>query len=108
MQLNTIEDIIANPASANLWELGMADFGINTRTAGHLFEIMATPKGDTLAVFMARLDLWCNPHPLPPWDDEQAQFAYYRDTWRPAHANAKRFAVVYGQALGVVPTGVSK
>lgn len=103
MQLNTVEEIMANPASKKLCEAMMDDFGINTRTAEHLFDIMETEHGDILAVSLARLDLWCNPHPIPPADEESSLFAYYRDTWRPAHANAQRFAWAYGQALIAVP-----
>jgi len=103
MQLNTIEEIMANPASKALFELGMDDFGINNRTAEHLFGIIATIQGDHMAVFLARLDLWCNPHPIPFADEEELLFAYYRDTWRPAHADRHRFALRYAQALPVVP-----
>jgi len=104
MQLNTIEDIMANPASKKLWELGMDDFGINTRTAEHLFGIIGHPEGDTMAVFLARLDLWCNPHPIPFADEEALLFAYYKDTWRPAHADRHRFALRYAETLPVIPS----
>lgn len=103
MQLNTIHEIMANPASKKLWELGMDDFGINTRTAEHLFEIIAHQEGDVMAVFLARLDLWCNPHPIPFADEESLLFDYYRDTWRPGKPSAKRFSRAYGLALSAVP-----
>jgi len=103
MQLNTIEEIMVNPASRAIFELGMDDFGINTRTAEHLFEIIAHPAGDVMAVFLARLDLWCNPNTIPFADEEALLFAYYRDTWRPLRADARRFSWAYGQALSIVP-----
>lgn len=104
IQENTINDIIENPASAELFVAGMDDFGMNVRTAKHLFDIMAEPKGDVLSVFLARLDLWCNPRPIPAHDLEGPLFQYYAETWRPAHANKKRWAVVFAEAIAVVPT----
>lgn len=103
MQLNTIELLMKNPASAKIFVAGMDDFGINTRTAEHLFEILRERRGDILAVFLARLDLWCNPKPIPFHDEEQALFEYYAETWRPRHANRRRWAEVYPQALAAVP-----
>lgn len=103
MQLNDIEDIMANPASAKIFELGMKEWGINNQTAEHLFGILATPEGDSMAVFLARLNLWCDPHPIPAADVEADMYAYYLDTWRPGAKNPKRFSWIYGQALSAVP-----
>ena len=102
-QLNNIEDIIANPASAEFFKLAMKEFGINTTTAEHIFDILATPEGDVLAAVMARLNLWCDPNPIPPADEQQSLWQCYLRTWRPGAPNLKRWEVVYGQALSAVP-----
>jgi hypothetical protein len=103
MQLNDIEDIMANTASADIFELGMKAWGVKTVTAEHLFELLTTQEGDSLSVFLARLNLWCNPNPLPAADDQQAQFEYYLNTWRPGAPVPSRWPSVYGQSLAVVP-----
>lgn len=102
MQLNAIEDIIANPASAGIFKLGMEEWGIEAQTPEHLFDLLTTPQGDSLSVFLARLLLWCNPKPIPFHDEEATLFQYYVETWRPGLPNAKRFAVVYAETLSVV------
>jgi hypothetical protein len=103
MQLNTIGEIIVNPASAEIFKAGMAFFKIEDATAHEVFAMLADEKADALAVFLARLDLFCNPKPFPHFDEEQAQFEYYANTWRPAHADRVRWARVYALALAAVP-----
>ena len=103
MQINDIEDIIANPETAALFELGMKAWGVKTITADHLFELLAVPEGDSLAVLLARLNLWANPDPLPPADDEQGLWEYYLQTWRPGAPVPSRWSGVYGQSLMTVP-----
>lgn len=103
MQQNDIEDIMANPASRAIFEQGMEEWGIKTPTAEHLFGILASAEGDSMAVFLARLNLWCDPHPIPAVDVEQEMYAYYLDTWRPGVKPPARFAWAYGQALIAVP-----
>lgn len=95
--------VIKNPASEHLFDLGMDDYGINTRTAEHLWDILATPEGMNLSVFLARLNLWCNPNPLPAFDEEGPMFQYYLDTWRPSLPSYTRWQHCYGLALSAVP-----
>lgn len=99
----TIPLIIANPASKELFTVGMDHFQIQDRSAPALFDLMADEAGDKVSVLFARLLLWCNPKPIPYEDEEQALFKYYRETWRPKHAVWARWPVVYGQAMMVVP-----
>lgn len=103
MQLDDIYDIMANPATKEIFGLGMESFGIETVTAEHLFDLIESPEGDVLAAFLARLNLYADPNPIPPADEEQSLFQYYLATWEPGAPNASRWASVYGQALSVVP-----
>ena len=103
MQENDIQDIMTNLVSEKLFVAGMDDFGINTRTAAHLWDILSTTAGESLSVFLARLNLWCDPRPIPAYDDQTALFEYYSATWRPARPNFKRWQMVYGLAMTAVP-----
>ena len=103
MQLNDIADIMANDATSGIFDLGMKAFGIKTQTAEHLFNLIETPEGDVLAAFLARLNLYADPKPIPPADIQQAMWEYYLATWRPGMENWKRWEGVYGQALSAVP-----
>lgn len=103
MQEDDIALIMKNPTSEKLFEAGMTDFGINTQTADHLWGILAMGGGESLSVFLARLNLWCNPHPIPPWDEERSLFQYYLDTWRPGVSSYTRWAKAYGQVIAIVP-----
>ncbi len=51
--------------------------------AVHAWSVMATERGDKLAVAFARLGLWLDPRDLPALDDEQAAFETYVRIWRP-------------------------
>ena len=101
--LNDIADIMANDATSGIFDLGMKAFGIKTQTAEHLFNLIETPEGDVLAAFLARLNLYADPKPIPPADIQQAMWEYYLATWRPGMENWKRWEGVYGQALSAVP-----
>ncbi|HKC47656.1 MAG TPA: hypothetical protein VKB63_08665 [Gemmatimonadales bacterium] len=45
--------------------------------------ILATPRGDDLAVIISRGLLWIDPAPLPKVGDAKVAWAYYLRTWRP-------------------------
>jgi len=51
--------------------------------APHAWGVMATERGDKLAVAFARLGLWLDPHSLPALADEQGAFDCYVRVWRP-------------------------
>ena len=48
-----------------------------------VWDVMARPDGDALAVCMARLLLFTDAAPLPPSADAAATWAYYQRNWRP-------------------------
>jgi hypothetical protein len=64
-----------------------------------------------LAVAMARLDLWCDPHPLPAIGDEEGAWDCYVRVWRPGAVAAggqsatdarQRWSYNYPAALAAV------
>jgi hypothetical protein len=54
---------------------------------------------DALAVGMARLLLYADPHPLPAVGDEQAAYETYTRCWRPGKPDRERWAIIYPQAV---------
>lgn len=122
MQANGIEDVLANPASAALAAACVERAGI-LDSAGAKFS--PGPRGyplgathpvavlvranflnfPTLQLQLARLMLWDNPHPLPPMDDSDANWAYYLETWRPGKPSRARWdGFAWLQACAIVPT----
>lgn len=102
MELTDISDIMENSATKAFLETGLDAFGIKTKTAEHLFEIITAPEGDTLAAFLARLNLWADPWPIPPYDDQDAQYEAYLRCWKPGTPRPNRWPGIYGQALATV------
>lgn len=90
----TCREILFNPATeAMATKVCMA---LNVVPSRSYDALMIYPN---LAVAFGRLDLWANPHPLPPYGNENAGYKYYLDTWRPGSPYRPRWAAVYPQAL---------
>lgn len=56
-------------------------------------------RDDVLAVAVARLLLWTDPHPLPAVGDEDEAWALYLRTWRPGRPHPHTWAGLYAQAV---------
>jgi hypothetical protein len=73
-----------------------------------IWDIMARPEGDNLAVCMARLLLFTDPAAIPPPSDGNATWDYYERNWRPGaprpQAWPNRLAAA-DQAVAAEPTG---
>ena len=52
-----------------------------------------------LQVAFARLDLWCDASPLPPYGDEMAAWQTYLRVWRPGKPSLERWTGNYLAAL---------
>ena len=52
-----------------------------------------------LQVALARLDIWCDPYPLPPYGDEGAAWRQYASIWRPGKPRPRAWPAVYAAAL---------
>lgn len=102
-QLNDIEDIIKNPATSLLFKMGTKAYLLGNVTAQQVFDLLAHPAGDFFSVFMARLNYWANPTPIPPYDETEGQYQYYLDTWRPGAPSRKRWEEVHSEAMQAVP-----
>lgn len=77
-----------------------------TPDPAHAWGVMATEKGDNLAVAFARLLLWTDPEPLPAIGDEKTAYDYYIRNWRPGRPGPDRWPVVYKQALQAVSNAI--
>lgn len=102
-QLNDIQDIIKNPATAALFEEGVAAYHLGQPTAEEVFELLEHEAADFFGVFMARLNYWANPHPISPADETVSQYRYYLDTWRPGAPSLARWELRHAEAMQVVP-----
>jgi hypothetical protein len=108
----TCSDVLENPETAEMaWEVCQALSSVPPTGEEVWGALLARPN---LAVAFARLDLWSDPHPLPPLNDEAACLRTYARVWRPAWtteggtaaADARaRFAGVYAQSIAALKQG---
>jgi len=69
---------------------------------GPLYRVLAIPKGDRIACFLARGLLWMIPAPLPTLGDEEEAWLQYEHQWGPGKPDRARWADAYPQALAAV------
>lgn len=62
--------------------------------------LLIDPAG--MAVSFARLDLWCDPHPLPALGHEQGAWDYYLRCWGPGKPGPDRWPANYEAAMAAV------
>lgn len=92
----TCRELMFNPASDFMFDkICMA---LNVVPSRCYVSLMSQPNFN-LAVSLARLDLWCDPHALPPYGDEDAAWTAYLRIWRPGAPSRDRWATVYPEAL---------
>ena len=96
-QENDCADILFNPASEQMMLKVCTALKITPTPPAIYDAILANPA--TLAVALARLNLWCDPDPLPAYGDEGAGWECYARVWRPGAPSRERWSVVYPQAL---------
>jgi len=93
----TCKELMFNPESAAFYtKICMALSIVPSRTYDGL---LAHPN---LAVSLARLDLWCNPNPLPEVGDQEAAWEYYLETWRPGSPGPDRWPANYQAAMAAM------
>ena|ERR1700723_3183061 len=104
----TISEILNNPASTAMAHLVATQLYLKPDEATVYAHLIVDPF---LAVAFARLDLWCDPHPLPAVGDEAGALSCYVRVWRPgaisrggarAKAAETRFHTNYQAALAAV------
>lgn len=94
MEPPTCRDILENPASDMLaTKVCMALTIVPSRVYESLIVV------PTVAVAFARLDLWCDPYPLPAYGDEAHSWHYYNTCWRPGKPRPADWPRVYAQAF---------
>lgn len=76
-----------------------------TDTSLAVWQALALPAHDTLAVAFARLLLWSDVAPLPAVGDEKGAYAYYLRLWRPGAPDSARWAIRYPQAKAAIVPG---
>src|ERR1700683_2630987 len=80
-ETETCAELIANPASMAAVKLVCGLLGVTVTMNGIYGNLIGNAR---LATAMARLDLFCNPHPLPAAGNPGDGWQYYVNTWRPA------------------------
>lgn len=70
-----------------------------------VWQALALPAHDNLAVAFARLLLWSDVAPLPQVGDEKGAYAYYLRLWRPGAPDSARWIVRYPQAMAAIAPG---
>ena len=98
----TCRELMFNPASeAAHTKVCMALGIVPSRAYG---AILSEPN---LAVAFARLDLWCDPHPLPALGDQDGAWEYYLRCWRPGIPRPDDWGANYHAALAAITQGAT-
>jgi len=101
-QQNNLDDILNNRATDAKTIIVCARLGIQPTAAAVYAALLGATK---LQVAFARLNLWCDPEPLPAVGDESAAWDTYIRCWRPGAPSRARWAEVYPQALAAIQQG---
>ena len=72
-------------------------------TAQDIWETIATPRGDALAVGLMRLLLYSDPLPIPPPYAPISCYDYYDHLWRPGKPHEADWATNLAEANAAVP-----
>jgi hypothetical protein len=97
-ETETCTEVIKNPASAKMALIANEAAGLSVH--GTTYDSLIS-KPD-LAVAFARLDLWCNPSPLPAVDWIEDAWKYYLATWRPGKPRLDDWPANYEAAVAAV------
>ncbi len=73
--------------------------------AQHAWAVLATERGDNLAVAFARLLLWSDPAPLPPLISSSEAWDAYVRNWRPGKPRPETWPAIWAQARDAVLLG---
>ncbi len=96
-----VKGVLTHPSTYKLATAACAAAGIPS-DATHAWGLLATEKGDHLAVAFARLLLWSDPHALPVLGAEQSAWDYYVRNWRPGKPHPDAWPAHYQAAYAAV------
>lgn len=77
-----VKGVLTHPATWKLATAACVAAGVPS-DAAHAWGLMATERGDHLAVAFTRLLLWTDPAALPALGEQDACWEYYLRLWRP-------------------------
>ena len=92
----TCGEVLNNPASTTMMHKVCAVLDIPATEAAIYGALLGSPR---LQVALSRLDLFCDPSPLPAYGDEMGGWSTYLRVWRPGKPSLQRWSGVYLAAL---------
>ncbi len=96
LERETCYEVLHNPVSAIRLRKAVITHWPNPTDLDLYRALLGEP---TLSVVIARLDLFCNSHPLPVISDQNNAWTYYLSTWRPGQPRPGHWADNYHAAL---------
>lgn len=101
-RLGGVKGVLEHPASAAMARAACIAAGIENAHIVPTWALLATEKGDNLAVAFARLLLRTDPSSLPLIHEMNTARDYYIRNWRPGKPSFDRWRRVYPQAVAAV------
>lgn len=98
-ETETVSEILTNSASAAMAAKICAAMHLLPTTQAIYQHLLVDPN---LMVAFARLDLWCDPFPLPPLGDALAGWETYLRVWRPGKPRQDDWAMNYAAAMQAI------
>lgn len=92
----TCSEVLNNPTSAAMMHKVCAALGIEANGAAIYGALLGNTK---LQVAIGRLDMWCDPRPLPPYGNVHQAWLIYDEEWRPGAPHPALWDGLYAQAL---------
>jgi hypothetical protein len=93
-----VKGVLTHPATYKLATAACVAAGVPS-DAAHAWGLMATEKGDHLAVAFARLLLWTDSAALPQLGQSHAAWNYYVGLWRPGRPRPGDWGANYTAAM---------
>jgi hypothetical protein len=92
----TCAELLSNPPSRVMTHEVCAALGIPANQAAIYNALLGNTK---LQVALARLDMWCDPRPLPPYGNVHQGYLIYDSDWRPGDPHPAIWDGLYSQSL---------
>lgn len=102
-----VAGVLNNHATAGMANAACEAAGLLVPSPATAWGLMASEKGDNLAVAFARLLLWSDPAPLPALGEQDACWSYYERNWRPGKPGPDRWPANYQAAMTAVQSGAA-